>query len=125
MLLDSSAWVEFFQGAEKWETVGNILKTEENFTSAATFAELTEWCLRNNRQDMIKDYINAVKNASRIIDLEENIIIAAGRLNYERKKTTKNWGMMDSFILATSLIYNLKILTKDSHFRDLENAEML
>lgn len=32
--------------------------------------------------------------------------------------------MIDSFILATSLIYGLKILTKDSQFKNIPNVEL-
>jgi predicted nucleic acid-binding protein len=48
------------------------------------------------------------------LGLNELIVILAGKINYERKRIEKNWGMMDSIILATAQIYNLKVLTKDS-----------
>ena len=125
MLLDTSAWIELFQETEKTAIVKNVLETEDNFTSSITFAELVNWCLKNNKEDKITAYIEGIKNGSTVLDLNEAIIISAGKLNYERKKTIKNWGMVDSLILATALTYNLKILTKDNHFRDLENAEIL
>ncbi|MBI4009760.1 MAG: PIN domain-containing protein [Candidatus Aenigmarchaeota archaeon] len=125
MLLDTSAWIEFFQGTEKSKKVENVLKTEENFTSIVTFAEIVNWCLKNNIQDKIKGYIEGIKNGSTILELNEPIAIIAGKLNYERKKIVKNWGMIDSIILATAQIYNLKVLTKDSQFKDLSNVEIL
>ena len=125
MLFDTSAWIEFFQGTENIDKIVNILKSEENFTNIVTFAELIEWCLENNKEDKIEIYLESIKKVSKILDLDENLIIAAGRLNYNRKKILKNWGMVDSFILATSLFYNLKILTKDHHFKNLPNAEIL
>jgi predicted nucleic acid-binding protein len=125
MLLDTSVWIEFFQGAEKSKRVEDILKTEENFTSIITFAEVVNWCLKNNIQDKIKDYIEGIKNGSTILGLNEPIVILAGKINYERKRIEKDWGMMDSIILATAQIYNLKVLTKDSQFKDLPNVEIL
>ena len=125
MLLDTSAWIELFQGTDNSAIVKNILETGENFTSAITFAEIVYWCSRNGLDDKISSYLDGIKNGSTILGLSEAIAISAGKLNYERKKTVKNWGMIDSLILATSLIYDLKILTKDSHFKDLENAEIL
>ena len=125
MLLDTSAWIELFQETDKTLVVKNILENEKNFTSAISFAEIVNWCLRNKKEDKITAYLEGVKNGSTILDLNEAIIISAGKLNYERKKIVKNWGMADSLILSTSLFYNLKILTKDNHFRDLENVEML
>ena len=125
MLLDTSAWIELFQETDKTIIIKNVLETEENFTSAITFAEIVNWCLRNKKEDKITAYLGGIKNGSTVLNLNEAIIISAGKLNYERKKTVKNWGMADSLILATSLFYNLKILTKDNHFKDLENVEML
>lgn len=125
MLFDTSAWIEFFQGTEKSKKVENMLKTEENFTSIVTFAEIVNWCLKNRIEDKIKDYVQGIKKGSKILELNEDIVIVAGKLNYERKKIIKNWGMLDSFIVATSLLYNLKILTKDTQFKDLPNVEML
>src|SRR3989344_6549975 len=125
MLLDTSAWIELFQGTEKTLVVKNILEKEENFTSTITFAEVVNWCLKNSKEDKITEYIEGIKDGSTILDLNEAIIISAGKLNYERKKIVKNWGMVDSLILATSLFYDLKIITKDSHFKDLENVEIL
>ena len=125
MLLDTSAWIELFQETDKTAIVKNVLETEENFTSTITFAEMVNWCLRNKKEDKITAYLEGIKNGSTILDLSEAILIYAGKLNYERKKIVKNWGMADSLILATSLFYDLKILTKDNHFKDLENVEML
>ena len=125
MLLDTSAWIELFQGTDKTAIVKNILETQENFTSSITFAEIVNWCLRNNKEDKITAYLEGIRNGSNILDLTEAIIISAGKLNYERKKIVKNWGMAYSLILATALVYDLKILTKDSHFKDLENADII
>ena len=125
MLLDTSAWVEFFQGTERSKKVESVLKTEENFTSIVSIAEIVNWCLRNDIRDLITVYTEGIKKGSRILGLSEAASSAAGELNFDRKKTVKNWGMLDSFIVATSLLYDLRILTKDSQFKDLPNVEML
>ena len=105
--------------------VENALKTEENFTSIVTLAEIVNWCLKNDIDYRIREYIEGIKKGSKILELNEAIIISAGELNFKRKKAVHNWGMLDSFILATSLVYDLKILTKDLHFKDLENVKIL
>jgi predicted nucleic acid-binding protein len=125
MLFDTSGWIEFFQGTERGKKVQEPLKNEENFTSIVTFAEVINWCFRNKLENKITSYIKTIKQGSEVIDLDETIVTLAGRLNYERKMIVKDWGMMDSFILATSLVYDLQILTKDLHFKDLSNAVIL
>ena len=123
MMLDTSAWIELFQKSAEGKRVAEILNSEECHTSMATLAEICDWAIRNKRdpEPMIRD----VHGSAEVVPLEEQIVILAGELNPARKAKAKNWGMMDSFILATGQMYGLMILTKDSHFKDLENVEML
>ena len=123
MLLDTSAWVEFFIKSEKGELVKNILQTEKCCTSIVTLAEISNWALRENQNG--KECLKFIVSIAKILNLTHEISFLAGELNFQRKKNVKNWGMVDSFILATALIYDLKILTKDNHFRDLDNVEIL
>ena len=123
MLLDTSAWAEFFIKSEKGEIVKRYLKAEECQTSIVTLAEISNWAMKENLNG--KELIDFAAISTRLLHLNSEISFLAGELNFKRKKIVKNWGMMDSMILATGLIYGLKILTKDSHFKDLENAEIL
>ena len=123
MLLDTSAWIEFFEGSKRGEKVKEILEKEICYTSIASIAEIVNWSY-NERQN--KEFlINTVEDLSLVVDLNKDIVILAGKLNFERKKVNKKWGMLDSFILATGLHYSLKILAKDSDFRDVDSVEML
>ena len=123
MILDTSAWVEFIEGNEKGREIKHILEGKKNFTSLATIAELTQWCLRNGREETAT--IEDIKRISQILPLTETISRMAGKMNYERKKAGIKWGMIDSMIVATAQIYGLKILTKDNGFRDLPEAQVL
>ncbi|MAH47806.1 hypothetical protein CMI37_18435 [Candidatus Pacearchaeota archaeon] len=123
MLLDSYAWIEFFQGSERGEKVWNILNSIECCTSIVSISEIIEWCLRNNID--YKDRISRIKKMSKILSLDEQIVLLAGRINFYNKKKIKNWGMLDSLIYATARLYGLKVLTGDKHFFGLEDVEML
>ena len=125
MILDTSAWIEFFQGTENCETVAQVLRKEQPATSTVTLAEIVHWCLRNKLEHKIADYLDGIRAGSRILHASEHIFITAGMLNYERKKINKRWGMVDSIILATAHTYGLGVLTKDSQFKDLPNIRLL
>ena len=86
-------------------------------------AEVTNWAFKEKIS--VKPLIEAIKNLSNIIELDEDISVLAGKLNFERKKLNKKWGMLDSFILASGTIYGLKILTKDNDFKDISTVELL
>ncbi len=123
MLLDTSAWIEFFIESDKGNIIRQRLKDESCSTSIVSIAEISSWAVKQNKDGM--ELAKCVTELSQILDLTEKISFLAGELNVQRKKAEKNWGMLDSFILATAQIYGLKILTKDSHFKDLPNAEIL
>jgi predicted nucleic acid-binding protein len=123
MLLDTSAWIEFFRGTPEGKYVAEVLHTEDCYTSIVTLAELSHWALKE-KQD-ISLLISIVKQLSVVINLDNYIAILAGQLNFERKKIVKKWGMLDSFVLATGRTYNLTILAKDGDFDNLFDAKKL
>jgi len=123
MLIDTYAWIEFFRGTESGMEAREVLRAERSFTSVVSIAEIAEWCLKNNLR--LQEYVRAVTKGSVILRLDEQTASIAGTINHERKKTIRGWGMVDSLILATAVSYDLKILTGDSHFKDLPNVRML
>lgn len=122
-LLDTSAWIEFFVKSEMGTKVRKYLEEGNCYTSVASVAEISNWAAKQNIDG--KRLMGYVMGLSRMLDLTLEISFLAGELNFQRKKTEERWGMMDSFVLATSRISNLKILTKDSHFKDLQSVEIL
>ena len=123
MLLDSYAWVEFFEGSEKGKKVAEILKKNKCFTSIVSISEIINWTLKNNED--FEDRVKRIESLSKILNLNRDIVITAGKINFQHKKLIKNWGMLDSLIYSTALYYNLNVLTGDNHFKNLENVEML
>ena len=121
--MDSSAWIELFDGSDRGKRVREILETKQCYTSIVTLAEVSNWSTKQNYDTKL--LMEAIKRGSSIIDLTEDIAILAGEINFERKKTNDKWGMLDSFILATANICGLHLLTKDSDYIDLPNAELL
>jgi predicted nucleic acid-binding protein len=123
MLLDTSAWVEFFEGSDKGKKVKTVLEQDKCYTSMVSLAEMTHWSLKEGRETAF--FIDSITKLSTVLNIDNEIAILAGRLNFERKQSNKKWGMLDSFVLATSIAYNLKIMAKDSDFKDLPNVEMI
>ena len=124
MLLDTYAWIELFIGSAKGRKVEEtIRKGTKIYTSILTLAEIIPWCFRNQKNpDTI---IKIIRDYSEILDLNEEIVRIAGKMNFEIKKNIKDFGMIDSLIYATAQIYSLKLLTGDKHFRNLDDVIML
>jgi len=123
MIFDSFAWIELMKGTQKGEKAKQYLDKRTCYTSIVTLSEIVEWCLKLGKNPNFP--ISTIVSSSTILFLDKKISLLAGRINFERKKKIKNWGMLDSFILAVAMLYNLQILTGDEHFKDLPNVEML
>src|SRR2546425_3182750 len=123
IVLDSFAWIEYFNGTSAGEKVQNFLETGGAVTPAIVVAELAEKHKRENREFGPK--YDFVKARTSILPLEERLAREAGELNFERKKKVKNWGMADAIILATARRAGSQIVTGDPHFRDLTEETIM
>ena len=117
VVLDSFAWIEYFNGTSAGEKVQSFLETGLAVTPAIVVAELSEKHKRLNREFGPK--YDFVKARTSVVPLEEELARVAGELNFERKKKVKGWGMADSIVLATARRSGARIITGDPHFRDL------
>lgn len=123
MLFDTSAWIELFRGGKNAGEVKRTILKEKCYTSVVSIAEIINWAERERLDS--GPMVKGVGELSIIMPLDKQIAVLAGRLNFERKKANRKWGMMDSFILATCLTYGFEVLSKDSDFRDLPFASIL
>jgi predicted nucleic acid-binding protein len=123
VVLDSFAWIEYFDGTSAGEKVQNFLETGRAVTPAIVVAELSEKHKRLNREFGPK--YDFVKARTSVVPLEEELARVAGELNFERKKKVKGWGMADSIILATARRAGSRIVTGDPHFRDLTEETIM
>ena len=124
MLFDTYAWIELFTGSDEGRKVEELIKSEAKiYTSILSLAEIAVWCLRNQRN--VEERLDIVKKYSEILDLNEKIAETGGRINFETRKTVKDFGMMDALIYSSARIYGLKLVTGDGHFRNLEDVVML
>ena len=123
VVLDSFAWIEYFNGTTAGEKVRDVLETGLVVTPAIVVAELSEKHKRLNREFGPK--YDFVKARTSVVPLEEELARVAGELNFERKKRVKGWGMADSIILATARRAGSRIVTGDPHFRDLTEETIM
>ena len=123
MILDTSAWIEFFNQSNNYTRVKECLENKNCYTSIISVAEISLWAQRQNIDGQL--LISKVGAFSKLLPITSQIAFVAGEINHKRKKAKIHWGMIDSLIVATAQSYNIPILTKDSHFKDLKNAELI
>jgi len=123
-LIDSWAWIEYLDGTKNGLKVKEIL-TEENevFTLILSLAEIISRAKRKGKD--IEGVENAILVNSKIINVNVEMSKQAGLLHAEMRKTVKDFGLIDAFILKAARELKAKIITGDEHFRNAKEAILI
>src|SRR3989344_5946470 len=100
------------------ENEKNTLSTPENCIS-----EIKLWCLANNED--FKKLFGIVKMGSVIEPINLINWLKAAEIRHGNRKEMKDFGLMDSIILAKQEEIKGIILTGDLHFKNKKNVEFL
>jgi hypothetical protein len=124
-VIDSYAWVEYFNGSKKGEVLKKLFLEEKNrfFTVSCCLAEIKSWAIKNNQN--FDNILNIIKANSEILNLNENDWILAGEERTEQRIKQKDFGLIDSTILIKQKELTCKIITGDLHFKNLKNIIFL
>ncbi|MEK6981618.1 MAG: PIN domain-containing protein [Candidatus Micrarchaeota archaeon] len=126
MLLDTSAWIEYFKETELGLKVKKFIEEKPVvYTCPITLAEISNWVYKNNEEPF--PYIFKIKEISKIIELDEDMLVNAGKIYYQERIQKKNEkiGMIDCIIYSCANFHGLKLLTKDGDFGALSDVELL
>ncbi len=124
IIFDAYAWVEYAVDGPYASRVSGILaEYEEIYTPASVVAELRDSMLKKGIPiASIQQIIRYAEAKSRIVDIDFEIAQLAGEINFQQKKTVTGWGMLDSFVYAVAKSRGGRVLTGDSHFRNLKDV---
>ena len=123
VLIDTSAWIEYFIGSEDGRKVQEYIEANESLTSVVSLLELSYKADKEGWN--IKSYLDYIKLKSVVIGIKESSIIDFGKVYNNARKKEKNFGFADGILLLTSIKEGSQILTKDRHFKDFENSILL
>ncbi len=117
-VIDAYAWIEYLDGTDAGRKVTATLESSDGvFTCAVTLAEVVS-------KDAQIAYDVLLSN-SQIVCVDEELSLQAGLLHSEMRKTSKDFGLADAYVLATARRLKAKILTGDAHFKSLKEAIMI
>ncbi len=123
-VIDAYAWIEYLDGSAKGKKVAQTLEdNDEIYTCAITLGEVVSKVARMG-QDAKTAYDILLSN-SQIITADEELSYQAGLVHCEVRKTSKDFGLADAFILASARKLKSKVLTGDPHFETVKEAIML
>jgi predicted nucleic acid-binding protein len=123
-VIDAYAWIEYLDGTEAGRKVNTILEGEnETYSCALTVAEVVSKVARKNQN--VKAAYDVVLSNSQIVNVDEELSLQAGLLHCEMRKTLKDFGLADAYVLATAKKLKANILTGDIHFKKVKEAILI
>ncbi len=122
-LLDTWVWIEYFKGSKEGARVKSIMEKSTVYTSAISLAEISKWVCQNNGD--LDFAVKQIKTNSIIIDLEEIVLLEAGKNYVEVRKIKNAMGLIDIIIYTCADIHSLTVVTGDPDFEGLPNVEMI
>jgi len=124
-VIDAYAWIEYLIGSKSGEKVKFVLEegNNETYTCAVTVAEVISKTAREGR-DFETAYGILMSN-SQVINVDEEVSKEAGVLHSEMRKTKKDFGLADAYVLAIARRINSKVLTGDFHFKGVKEAILI
>ncbi len=124
LVVDSYAWIEYLDGTQLGHKVADYLEeSNEVFTCALTIAEVVSKVARKKMDAKVA--YDIVTSNSTVISADEELSMQAGLIHSEMRKTVKDFGLADAYILATARMLNAEVLTGDMHFKNVKGAVLI
>jgi len=121
-LVDSWAWIEYFIGSKNGSTLKKLLgnKNHKFITMECTISELKCYCLRNDLD--FNRMHSALKKNSILLPVMANHWLEAAQIRHEIRKNIKDFGLIDSILVAKQNEFKCHIVSGDSHFKKMKNV---
>ena len=110
-LVDSSAWIEYFRGNQKYIFLNDLINSNVICTNDIILTELLPSIIHKKEQTLA-ELLKSVKNYKLNIDWQE--IRDMQLLNL--KKGNNNIGISDLIIVQNCIQNELRLITNDKHF---------
>jgi predicted nucleic acid-binding protein len=68
---------------------------------------------------------SVMRGNSTIVEADERLSYETGILHAEMRRTVKDFGLSDAYVLAASRRLGARVLTGNPHFKDIKDATIL
>ena len=121
--IDSSAWIEYFEGTPKGTKIRKLIENNEIATSIIAVFELADKFEREKKD--FENCLRFVQSRAEIMPVTVDIALKAAKLkNYIRREKNK-FGAADAIHLATAISQNSVLITSDRDFTGLQNVMVI
>ena len=116
---DTSAWIEYFSGSKLGRKVKTYIdKTDTIYTPSICIMELKNKYQREKKT--WKSRVDFIKERSLIVDIDTDIALTAADMELKHGLYS-----IDALVYAVAQNTQSILITKDHHFRDLEDVIIL
>ena len=124
-VVDAYAWIEYLIGSESGAKVNAVLEEEnsEIYTCAVTVAEVISKVAREGRT--VEEAYDVLLSNSQVVNVDEELSKSTGLLHAEMRRTEKDFGLADAYVLATARRLKSKVLTGDLHFKHVKESVLI
>ena len=125
IVLDTSAWIEYFAGSEKGQRVRERLNREgrEVFITGLIVAEISVKFLKETRP--VEEVVRALGSLASLVPFDFRLAQEAAEIYVHERKTRNKFGLADAHVLAAARIVGGKVITFDHDFNGLNEAVVL
>lgn len=119
VLVDTSAWIEFFKKKEPWHrTVSELMDDKRICCAGIVLAELIQGARSEKELEVLRDFRHVFAFLDESVDLWQ----AAGELSNALLRKGKSVGLSDCYLAAAARAHKVKILTLDKHFETIKDT---
>ena len=126
IVIDTYAWIELLIGSERGNKVKELMENaEEVYTPSTVLAETARKFLREGTDEKtIGTWLEIITNASVITQIDSATALEAAKcqleLSQQAKISKQNApSLFDAIVYATAKINQGRIITGDTHFKNL------
>ena len=117
--LDSSAWIEYFAGSESGKIVKEYIDGSDTiYSSTIALFEIKHKYIREGKE--WTERMDFIIERSVIVDVDTDLSLLAADLRHNLHLHS-----LDALIYATSKTTKSTLITKDPHFKDIQDVLML
>jgi len=122
VLVDTSAWIEFFRGKEPYRrAVAQLIDDDRICCAGLVLGELLQGAKSTRELGTLKHFLHVFE----FLEDSPAVWERAGELAYSMRRKGRSIGLSDCYLAAAALARGASILTLDRHFRELKREVSL
>ena len=124
IIVDTSAWVEYFIGSKKGMQIESFLKSGEPI--GTPLIVLIEFAIKSERENVdSRKQMEFIKTNSIVLDIFENLVPAVAKNYSDMRKKSKKFSLPDAIIMTIAKEKKALVLTCDFDFNGIENTKIV